>query len=185
MKICQIDFELESWKSDFPDYEIKLFRSSSFDYINCFVCYISDENKLHNDWDKVVGLIAGEFQAKLDSDLEVWNIYLIFCTKSEVNTTLIYEIENNKFAMRKLVTCIGNWNINYNIEDYINEEIFCTDLELTNKSEDFVSTDTFFISKLHENIMLMSESENMEKLNYELYLKQIDSLIELVAKNEI
>lgn len=185
MQIFQIDFELESLKNDFPNYEIKLFKSSSFSYINCFICYINDEKKLTDDWGKIVGLIAGDFQADLESELEIWNIYLIFCTKSEVNTSLIYEIENNKFAMRKLVTCTKNWNTNYNIEDYIKEEIFCTDLELTNKSEDLLSIDTVFISKLHEKIMFMSESENLEKVNYEIYLKQIDSLIELVAKNEI
>lgn len=185
MQIFQIDFELESLKNDFPDYEIKLFRSSSFHYINCFVCYVSEEKRLIDDWDKIVGLIAGDFQAELDNDLEIWNIYLIFCTESDVNNSLIYEIENNKFAMRKLVACMANWNTNYNIEDYIKEEIFCTDLELTNKSENFLSIDTVFISKLHEKIMFMSETENLEKINYELCLKQIDDLIELVAKNEI
>lgn len=185
MQIFQIDFELESFKNDFPNYEIKLFRSSLFDYINCFICYISDEKKLLDDWEKIVGLIAGNFQAELENELEIWNIYLIFCTESEVNASLIYEIENNKFAMRKLVTCMENWNTNYNIEDYIKEEIFCTDLELTNKSEGLVSIDTVYISKLHEKIMFMTESENSEKLNHEFYLKQIESLIELVAKNEI
>lgn len=178
---CNIDF----LKQDFTEYQFKLFKSKSLNYINCFVCYIEDENRLIKDWKNIVGLISGNFQCELESELEIWNIYLIFCTKYKIDDHLRYEIENNRFAMRKLITNNQSWEGSYSIEEYIKEEIFCADLELANKISHSDASDNSVISSLHEKIISICDLENLDKENFEICKNQINELIELVAKNEI
>ncbi|TBU98896.1 hypothetical protein DNJ95_06500 [Stutzerimonas kirkiae] len=79
-------------------------------------------------WGQIASIIAYEFQAKLDNKLEAWNIYLVFIVSDPVSKSIKYQIENDKFSMRKLV--VGDVRADFSIEDFLNNELLGADLNI-------------------------------------------------------
>lgn len=69
------------------------------------VFFIQPENvtQLDEQWEPVTSAIAGEFQTKLSSEYEIWNLYLFFIVREPVNPQIKYRIENDTFSSRKIV----------------------------------------------------------------------------------
>ena len=182
MNISEINYDLSFLSEEFPDFTFQLFRSNPASYINCFVCNVKDESKLLSQWRDVTGVIAGDFQSKLENEFEIWNIYLIFCTSFNISNITKYEIENNRFSMRKLVTSQCLWEYGYDIKKFINNEILCSDLELSNSFS--YSDNNNFISDLHNEILSMCEVDDIESESYEKRIEQINYLEKWIIKNE-
>ena len=66
-------------------------------------------------------VIAYEYQAELENKFDAWNIYLAFVTPSAIAKTTKYEIENDKFSMRKLV--VSDVDYTFDPGTYLNNEI--------------------------------------------------------------
>lgn len=69
------------------------------------VFFIQPENvaQLDEMWESITSAIAGEFQTKLLSEYEIWNLYLFFISKEQVNPQIKYRIENDTFSSRKII----------------------------------------------------------------------------------
>lgn len=184
MKISKIEEDLKFLTNEYPDLKFQLFRSSPIEYINCFVCNVENENTLISSWKDITGLIAGFFQSALDDELSIWNIYLIFCANFEVQESLKYEIENNRFSMRKMVTSETSWDAGCGIDEFINQEILCSDLKLNTKFSYSDKKDNDFISSLHEIVISISDLDKIDLENNEDRLTQINKLVNWMPKSE-
>lgn len=76
----------------------------NLDY-SCHIFVLNNVNSLiiNNMWDVVSARIATEFQSQLDSEIEMYNIYLIFLTTEHISKEIKYKIEQDKYSCRKLV----------------------------------------------------------------------------------
>ncbi|MEI6892925.1 MAG: ABC-three component system middle component 1 [Pontiella sp.] len=68
-----------------------------------FCCHISTGKELDKKWRAINSYVSALSLDNRKSEFERWNSYLIFVCDEEVETPLKYEIENDKFAMRKIV----------------------------------------------------------------------------------
>jgi len=68
-----------------------------------FSIQVKDNTFLREEWKKVNNIIATYFQSNLIKSIELWNIYLFFFLETEVEKSLKYEIEQDKFCSRKII----------------------------------------------------------------------------------
>ncbi len=62
------------------------------------------ESDLKEQWEDIADVLNYEYLSTNETtEFERWNNYLIFVITSEVSLETKYEIENDKFYMRKLV----------------------------------------------------------------------------------
>jgi hypothetical protein len=127
---------LDFLSSDFPELQFKLLNSGDDDYISCFICKVEDTLILEQHWSHIASLIALNYQAKLNDELKVWNIYLVYILPIEVNNQLKYKIENDKFSMRKII--LDDYQLPFeddaNLIARLNSEILGHDIELKHSS---------------------------------------------------
>ncbi|MCX0450182.1 ABC-three component system middle component 1, partial [Aeromonas veronii] len=116
MRISKSIQSIEFLSTQFPSAELSLYKSEPEDYISCFVCKLKNEDELLFLWKKIASVIAYEYQSELENKFDAWNIYLAFVVTSSISKTTKYEIENNKFSMRKLV--VSDAEINFDAELY-------------------------------------------------------------------
>lgn len=156
------------------------YRSQPETYISCFVCWIKDEADLLFLWKKVSSVIAYEYQAELENKFDAWNIYLAFVTPSAIAKTTKYEIENDKFSMRKFVVSDVDYTFDPGI--YLNNEILGADLKLSPVFSYRPQKDEEELSELHKQLnQLLPE----KKANPTLSSENIIYLAKWVSDNEI
>jgi len=81
-------------------YEAKLIA----DYgITVFCCLAESAQTVEHKWKEITDYINHDYLIGELSEFERWNCYLFFICDEPVTKSLKYEIENNKFAMRKIV----------------------------------------------------------------------------------
>jgi hypothetical protein len=71
--------------------------------IHIFTVQVTSRNELNEYWEKINNNIAINYQSILEKNIERWNIYVIYVVKDKVDDRLKYEIEQNKYATRKIV----------------------------------------------------------------------------------
>ena len=77
-------------------------RESEYN-IYIFQVIIENEEEINKYYEAITASIATEFQADLKKAIERWNIYLIFECKDIINWQTRIKIEQDKYAVRKLV----------------------------------------------------------------------------------
>lgn len=171
--------------TSFPEMKFMLFDTGSVGSISCFVCWVDNENLLSYRWSHVASLIAIDYQSVLEDESAVWNIYLCFICPFQVNKSLKYEIENNKFSMRKIVVDAPVFDNTSDIIQYLNNEILGHDLEMSVADLVDQDTDESYKSDLQIQIEKLGEIPFGSKQEYsELRLKQIKNLIGGMIQNE-
>ncbi len=148
-------------------------------YISCFVCWLQDEESLIRGWKEIAGSIAYGYQGKLDSKLDAWNIYLIFVLPVEVSKATRYEIENDKFSMRKLI--VSNVDSDFSIEKYLNDELLGADLALKEMADPKAAQGIIHASGLHDQVTSLASSK---KGTGSFTSEEIFKLAAWVADNE-
>lgn len=116
--------------------------NNSFDLVECrvkseanynvyiFTMVLKDQDELTEHWKEISGDIAIHFQGELESDIEIWNIYILFLVQGSIDSETRYSIEQNKYSSRKLV--IENVKSpvdNEYIENIVNEKLFNVNVE--------------------------------------------------------
>lgn len=177
MRICKNDLDLNYISNEFPEAKFGFYKSTPEGYISCFTCTVADEATLLKIWSGVVSIIAAEYQTKLKSKFEMWNIYLAFIVNVPICKNLEYEIENDKFSMRKLVSVFPD---GADIESYLNEEILGSDLTETLNGAKSIPASELIESRLHSKISTLVDSNGLIPAN-----TNILELAKWVAKNEI
>jgi hypothetical protein len=88
----------------FPEVSFSFFQSNdSQRFISCFVARFADNDKCAECWRRITNRIAVDFQEELSNSFASWNIYLALVTPHQVDRHLKYRIENDRFALRKLM----------------------------------------------------------------------------------
>ncbi|MCP1623625.1 ABC-three component system middle component 1 [Pseudomonas nitroreducens] len=98
-------------------------------FISSFIFLIDSEENLEQNWRYISTRIAALYQSALMDDYSAWNIYLIFRCESKLSRALQYEIENDKFSMRKIVYSEAPRLLQSNVVELLNSEILGASLE--------------------------------------------------------
>ncbi len=113
--------------------------------LTVFCCQTKRLECMQREWMEVNSHIAAEFLRKNKSIFERWNTYLLFVCTEGIPRNIQYEIENNKFSMRKIISkkkihflnvdelsCIANKKIlSSNVQLTENESSLGLDLDLS------------------------------------------------------
>lgn len=116
----------------YPNQNFMLMSTGDEDAISCFVHWVDNSELLEAYWSQVSSSIAIEYQSNLTSIFASWNIYLVFICKTPVDRSLRYQIENDRFSMRKIIIDEGNYT-EREVINFMNSEIFCADLDLVSE----------------------------------------------------
>jgi hypothetical protein len=104
VKLLRSDSNVEFLGALFPELEFSFFSSDDdAHFISCFVAFCPDENLCEKHWADLTSNISINYQEALSSDVAAWNIYLAIVCPKNMNKHLKYKIENDRFALRKLV----------------------------------------------------------------------------------
>lgn len=68
-----------------------------------FFIKVEDETSLADEWENITDFIATNFQINIETEFEIWNIYLFFLTQKPIDKGLKYKIENDTWSSRKIV----------------------------------------------------------------------------------
>jgi hypothetical protein len=86
------------------DVDFSFFQSDDErNLISCFAARFSGNEDCAKYWRLINNEIAVEYQSSLQDEFLSWNIYLALVTPSSMDKHLKYRIENDRFAVRKLV----------------------------------------------------------------------------------
>jgi hypothetical protein len=89
----------------YPDFDLYKFEVDLRDGVPlcAFCCRVPTNKELGDKWKAINSSVSAYSLDNKKSEFERWNSYLVFICDEEVPKTLKYEIENDKFAMRKIV----------------------------------------------------------------------------------
>lgn len=130
----------------FEEYEqgVEVLKSEdSLSWIDKVTCWIEKANKyniyifqvvlnsqleIKNYYEAITATIATEFQSTLEKAIEKWNIYIVFECKEAIDWEIKAQIEQDKYAARKLV-----WDEleegQIGKEDYLRQRLMCLDIK--------------------------------------------------------
>lgn len=146
-KIKNIDLEPLSseFKSEYADWEFSCFEAlvgySNSEKILAFCCQSKKLSDLQK-WREINSFIAAKYLRVCENNFERWNTYLLFVCAEEIPKNIQYEIENNKFSMRKIVAkdnIQSDFLNTYEIESIINERILSSNVKLTQMKSTSIS----------------------------------------------
>lgn len=104
MKLFLSDLNIEFLTDIASDVDFSFFQSDDERrLISCFVARFSGNESCESYWRLINNAIALEYQSSLQDEFLSWNIYLALVTPSVMDKHLKYRIENDRFALRKLV----------------------------------------------------------------------------------
>lgn len=92
-------------------------------YNSWILCCKIDSSILEDIWEDIVDCVAVHLQAKLTSQIERSNIYILFFLNEEVSSKLKRKIEYNRYCCRKII---------------INENLPTCDVDRQNKIESLI-----------------------------------------------
>ena len=87
-------------------YDLSLFVTGDSKRISAFVVCGLMESQLAELWEEINNRVAIDYQAGLSDDFSRWNVYLVFLVSGLISKQLRYTIENDKFALRKLMVFV-------------------------------------------------------------------------------
>lgn len=71
--------------------------------IYIFQAIVENQREMEKYYETITASIATEFQSTLEKAIERWNIYLVFECKESVDWKIRLKVEQDKFAVRKVV----------------------------------------------------------------------------------
>ncbi|MOA08677.1 hypothetical protein D3C78_1284660 [compost metagenome] len=102
MKLLIKDYNFEFFTAEFDGIAFHMFRSDDeLSYISCIVCLCKEPSVIVNNWRVIQNLVSVHHQPP--GNLAAWNVYIAFVTSGAVPIWDKYQIENNKYAARKLI----------------------------------------------------------------------------------
>lgn len=93
---------IEILKENFSQQEFELYQGLYGGSISAFFIKSDSEKILDETWEKIRNMIGVYFQSKLESEFDIWNIYLFYIT-SGVTKELKHRIEHDTISSRKIV----------------------------------------------------------------------------------
>lgn len=116
--------------------------------IYVFKVIIENQNFIEKYYFSITSAIAYYFQVNLEKEIEKWNIYVVFESKEEVDWKIRLKIEQDKYAVRKIVwDNLGDKEIQN--DDFLINRLF--NLNLENKQVTEKSNDDDLLEVIKEN----------------------------------
>ncbi|MGK3117230.1 hypothetical protein QZH44_05935 [Pseudomonas corrugata] len=102
MNLLSKEFDLDFLSSRFENMRFRLYVSDdSISYISCIACLCDSSAGIVESWSAIQNYVSGYYQPP--GELAVWNIYLAFFCVDKFPLWDKYEIENDKYAVRKII----------------------------------------------------------------------------------
>jgi len=102
MKLLGEEVDLDYLFSRYENIGFHMFRSDDpFSFISCIACVCETSAEVVKNWRAIQNIVSVHHQPS--GGLASWNVYLAFVTVEHVPLWEKYEIENNKFAARKII----------------------------------------------------------------------------------
>jgi hypothetical protein len=102
VKLLTKDSDLEFLSAEYENIQFHMLRSDDhLSFISCIVCVCETAQVIIENWRAIQNTVAVYHQHS--GGFDAWNMYLAFVSTESVAVWEKYEIENNKFSMRKIV----------------------------------------------------------------------------------
>jgi hypothetical protein len=98
-----IEIFLSDFKAEFPNFTIDFISQNIGGENPLFFISVDTAEQLKTNWKSIRDYVAVNFQAHLEDEFSVWNLYIFFLSAEEIENDLKYIIENDTFSSRKLV----------------------------------------------------------------------------------
>ncbi|MEH7159340.1 ABC-three component system middle component 1 [Neobacillus drentensis] len=197
MKLIKIENIHEILES----YDEETFKINCFQYPSdqgsynfyLFTSYCNTESELERNYQSLNDIIAFEFQRKLLLDIEKWNLYIFFFVKEDISEELKVQIEQDKYATRKIVyKHLGKEPSEEEQKDIIFDKLFRLNIrtspssktEVKSKLSELIKEEDPYLLKLIMEVKGISD-DNQRKLRTK-GLPYIQSYLEVkknVSKN--
>lgn len=174
IKDCNFDF----LAAEFDGMAFHMFRSDdALSYISCIACLCHEPSAIVRNWRVIQNLVSVHHQPP--GNLAVWNVYIAFVTIGTVPIWDKYQIENNKYASRKIIIDgLSKWPTLEQLTDHLEEQLLGADLTLdprvAESREPLLSLEKFV-----RGAPLDQKTESKEKR-----ASMINEIIESLKKNE-
>ncbi|UFH29255.1 MULTISPECIES: ABC-three component system middle component 1 [Pseudomonas] len=178
MKLLIRDHDFKFLIAEFDGMAFHMFRSDdSLSYISCIACLCHESSDVVKNWRVIQNLVSVHHQPA--GNLAAWNIYIAFVTIGTVPLWDKYQIENNKYAARKLIIDgLSKWPALEQLTDILEEHLLGADLTLdprvTETREPLLSLEKFV-----RGAPLDQKTDSKEKR-----ASMINEIIESLNKNE-
>lgn len=114
----------------FPDLVVKIRIVHYVGPIHAFFIKFPSSENLDINWEPLSNAIAVYYQTQLDTEFEIWNLYLFCITDTEIEKSIKYKIENDTVSSRKiLITYATDITENF-IDQIVTEHITNDNLKL-------------------------------------------------------
>lgn len=102
MHLLSKEFDLSFLSTKFENISFQLFVSNDETcYISCIACYCEKSSQVIDNWRAIQNYMSVYYQPP--SSLAIWNNYLAFFCVERLPQWEKYVIENDKYAVRKLI----------------------------------------------------------------------------------
>tara|TARA_R110000868_G_scaffold133150_2_gene344603 strand:+ start:131 stop:670 length:540 start_codon:yes stop_codon:yes gene_type:complete len=102
MKLLIEEVDLGFLSANYENIGFQMFRSDDpLSFISCIACVCETSAEVIESWRAIQNIISVHHQPS--GGLASWNVYLAFITVDNVPVWEKYEIENNKYAARKII----------------------------------------------------------------------------------
>jgi hypothetical protein len=104
VKLSRAETDIEFLKQEHEGVKFSLYKTDDDKkFISCFVARFPDAESCERQWEGITRNIAFNYQVALTSEFSAWNIYLALISPVPLERSLKYRIENDRFALRKIV----------------------------------------------------------------------------------
>lgn len=183
MKPTSTDISILSILEMFPDLTIQLHKIKYIDCVHAFFVKFPSIASMEKDWENLNNAIAFHYQARLENEFEIWNLYLFYITDKPAAKDVKYKIENDTFSSRKIVLDHSKTIDIKFIERQLQSHITNTDLgngrqKILDKGSSFKKDDT--LGRLVTDSQMMAGKKLNEKNN-----RNTLSLLKKEIENEV
>jgi len=128
---------VEGLKDNILDEDCKIvyLKQKAEDYfIHIVCCQFSNEESLRTEWKELVSNVSEVVQKNLKDLIEIYNIYIVFF-QPQVEESLVYSIEQNKYSSRKIVLRKELPDEKKRLEQIISSKLFDLKIEKENSEQ--------------------------------------------------
>ncbi|PFW58411.1 hypothetical protein COL13_05950 [Bacillus cereus] len=154
-------------------------KSENLYNVYIFTMVLTNQDELARVWEDISSDIAFHFQSVLETEIEIWNIYILFLVQGSVDSKIRYLIEQNKYSSRKLVIEDTKGPVTEEvIESIINEKLFSVKIDLVPRMSNTAETISKKLEDDYQNVFkIINQSQEKPSVLFTKYLE--------LLKNEI
>jgi hypothetical protein len=147
-------------------------------YISCVACWCKSASHIIENWGAIQNFISAYYQPP--GELATWNIYLAFFCMEELPLWEKYVIENDKYAVRKLVLDrLQAMPTSADANILLNNHLLGADLDIKDNGARIAPEFSISLGEYVRGTPLDSKVESREAR-----ISRINDIIEFLSKDE-